>query len=250
MKLLSSRTLLAAALATAVAGVSATALTSPSDTAQPGAQGLAANHLAQHMSQRTHIAPEVMQLAQATQATTPTEATQAAPAEIAQPKPRHHAHRMERGERGDRMERMQARRAAHQERLKTRLQLTPAQEPAWLAFVARMQPEKGARVQRERTQSQDSKWSELTTPERLDLMQARMAEREAAMGKRVEAIKSFYATLNPSQQKVFDGERIMGLQRTGMKGMKGMHHGKDHPHHQHRRGHDRHGMGVNAQPQS
>jgi protein CpxP len=248
MKLLSSRTLLAAALATAVAGVSATALTS-----QPGTPDSMAGHMAQHMSQRTHIAPEVMQLAQATQAVTPTPTTQATPAataEVAQPKPGHHAQRMERGERGDRMERMQARRAAHQERLKTRLQLTPAQEPAWLAFVARMQPEKGARVQRERTQSEGTKWSELTTPQRLDLMQARMAEREAAMGKRFEAIKSFYATLNSSQQKVFDGERIMGLQRTGMKGMKGMHHGKDHPHNQHRRGHDRHGMGVNAQPQS
>ena len=242
MKLLSSRTLLAAALATTVAGVSATAITSHPSAAQAEPASHMAQHMAQHMSQRTHIAPEVMQLAQATQATTP---TQAAPAEIAQPKPRHHAHRMERGERGDRMERMHARRAAHQERLKTRLQLTPAQEPAWLAFVARMQPEKGPRSQGEQT-----KWSELTTPQRLDLMQARMAEREANMGKRFEAIKSFYATLNPSQQKVFDGERIMGLQRTGMKGMKGMHHGKDHPHHQHRRGHDRHGMGVNAQPQS
>jgi protein CpxP len=240
MKLLSSRTLLATALATTVAGVSATAISS-----QPSAaQAEPASHMAQHMSQRTHIAPEVMQLAQATQATTPTQATQAAPAEIAQPKPLHHTPRMERGERGDRLERMQARRAAHQERLKTRLQLTPQQEPAWLAFVARMQPEKGARAQRENT-----KWSELTTPQRLDLMQARMAEREAAMGQRFEAIKSFYATLNPSQQKVFDGERIMGLQRTGMKGMKGMHHGKSHPHHQHRRGHDRHGMSADAQVQ-
>ena len=44
----------------------------------------------------------------------------------------------------------------------------------------------------------------LTTPERLDRVASRMAERQAAFQQRATAIKQFYAVLSPEQQRAFD----------------------------------------------
>lgn len=81
------------------------------------------------------------------------------------------------------------------------LQLTPAQEPALQAFVAAMKPPEGAM---EKMRGEREKMAGLTTPQRLDAMQAHRAEREAAMDKRIQAIRTFYAQLNPAQKKAFD----------------------------------------------
>lgn len=232
MKLFPQRTLVIAALATAFVGVSATAIAS-----NPGAMN--SDLHAQHLAQRTHMAPEVIQLAQAAQAT---QNVEAAATDSAKPRQDRHAHRMDRAER---MERMQARMAERQARLKADLKLSPQQEPAWHAFVARMEAAKashGQRGQRERTN-----WSELSTPERLDKMQARMAEREAAMNQRFEAIKSFYANLNAEQQKVFDSQRMGSFHRASMKGG---HHRGGHKHHHDGKGHRGMGMQNPATPQS
>lgn len=232
MKLFPQRTLVIAALATAFVGVSATAIAS-----NTGAMN--SDLHAQHLAQRTHMAPEVIQLAQAAQAT---QNMEAAATDSAKPRQDRHAHRMDRAER---MERMQARMAERQAKLKADLNLSPEQEPAWNAFVARMDAAKsshGQRGQRERIN-----WSELSTPERLDKMQARMAEREAAMNQRFEAIKSFYANLNAEQQKVFDSQRMGSFHRAGMKG--GHHHG-GHKHHHGGKGHRGMSMQNPAAPQS
>lgn len=125
--------------------------------------------------------------------------------------------------RAERHAQMQKRMAERQAALKAELKLTPEQEPAWNAFIARTQPQAGA-MPRQGTRED---WSKLTTPQRLDKMQALKAERDAAMAKRVDAIKSFYAVLNADQQKVFDSKHQGGFQRTGM------HHGHrgEHRHH-------------------
>ncbi|MCY1560367.1 LTXXQ motif family protein [compost metagenome] len=86
--------------------------------------------------------------------------------------------------------------------------------------MARTQPD--ARPAR---QGPREDWSKLTTPQRLDKMAAMKAERDARMGQRHDAIKSFYAVLNAEQQKVFDAKQMQGFQRAGMKG-----HGKNHHH--------------------
>ncbi|MBW8469947.1 MAG: Spy/CpxP family protein refolding chaperone [Thiobacillus sp.] len=191
MKLFSKRTLIAAALATAFVGVSATAI----------AQGMGAGSQdmrAQHMAQRAQTGPDA----------TP------GSAELTQ-------------KRAYRMERMQKRMAERQAQLKETLKITPAQEAAWNAFVARTAPEPrmGRDVSRE-------DWAKLTTPQRLDKMQALKAERDARMDKRIDATKSFYAALTPEQQKVFDSQRHGGFQRAGMQGERGMmgkhHHGGHH----------------------
>lgn len=227
MKLLPKRTLIIAALATTFVGLSATAIAS-----NPGAVN---NDLhAQHIAQRSHMAPEVIQLAQAAQAN---QNMEAAATDTAKPQQGRHAHGMDRSER---MERMQARMAERQAKLKADLNLSAEQEPAWNAFMARMDAVKGSHGKR--GQNERSNWSELTTPERLDKMQARMAEREAIMNQRSDAIKSFYANLNADQKKVFDSQRMGSYQHTGMKGG---HHKGGHKHH-HPGGKGHRGMGTQA----
>jgi periplasmic protein CpxP/Spy len=103
--------------------------------------------------------------------------------------------------------RMQAMMAKHQTELKAKLKLTPAQEGAWTAFTAAMPPP--AHMGRP-SPEQRAELDKLSTPERIDKMRAlrtqRMADMSAAMDKRGEATKTFYATLSPEQQKTFDAE--------------------------------------------
>jgi hypothetical protein len=155
------------------------------------------------------------------------------------PKTEMRADRMDKGHangkhRADRMAKMEKRMAERQAKLKAELKLAPEQESAWAAFVARTAPEPRKMGGKEGAQRED--WSKLTTPERLDKMQARHAERSEAMTKRIEATKSFYASLTPEQQKTFDSKSMRGFQRTGMKGGK---HGHQHggKHMDHKKGH-------------
>ncbi|SFU72209.1 LTXXQ motif family protein [Polaromonas sp. YR568] len=116
------------------------------------------------------------------------------------------------GHHGDRMARhdpakMQAWIAKRQAELKAKLKITPAQEGAWTSYTASMQPPaRGARP----TPEQRAEFDKLTTPQRIDKMKEmrtqRMAEMNAAMDKRGEATKTFYAALTPEQQKTFDTE--------------------------------------------
>lgn len=131
---------------------------------------------------------------------------------------------MEDGPRAERMqERMQKRMAEHETRLKEALKLTPAQEGAWKEFTASMQPPKAPTQRLDRAE-----WDKLTTPQRMEKMQALRSEREAHMNQRLEAVKKFYATLTPEQQKAFDEQH----QRMGRHGdRKGGQHGGHDPMH-------------------
>ncbi|MDA8454951.1 Spy/CpxP family protein refolding chaperone [Acidovorax sp. GBBC 3334] len=113
-------------------------------------------------------------------------------------------------------EERQARMARHAEALRQKLQLTPAQQPAWDAFTAAMQPQ-GPRPARLDAQNLD----QLTTPERIDRMRALRAQRSAEADRRDEAVKTFYAALNPAQQKVFDQESRRMHGHDGMRGKDG-----------------------------
>ncbi len=126
---------------------------------------------------------------------------------------------------------MQARFAKHLADLKTRLQLTPAQEGAWISFADSMKLPA--------TRPAMPNWKDmdkLGTVERIDKMHAMRVERNAKMDQHEAAIKSFYATLSPSQQKVFDLEHSqMHRRMQGGHGMMPWHHeGSDM--------HDMHGM--------
>lgn len=114
---------------------------------------------------------------------------------------------------------MQERVAKHLAALKDKLKITSAQEGAWSTFAASMQPpaQRPARPDR-------AAFEKLTTPERIDRLQALRAERSAKMDQRAAATKTFYAALTPDQKKVFDAESLRLLSRHGHGGKHG-----DHP---------------------
>lgn len=121
--------------------------------------------------------------------------------------PQGHAH-------GPRAEQMQKRHADHQAKLKADLKITTAQEAAWKAFDTATTPNPAAMpapVARE-------DWAKLTTPQRMEKMQAFRAEREAVMAKRMDAVKTFYAVLTPEQQKVFDAQSFGPFEGRGKPG--------------------------------
>jgi hypothetical protein len=71
-------------------------------------------------------------------------------------------------------------------------------------------------------------FEQMTTPERLDQMQAMKAQRDAHMQQRTEATKVFYAMLNTDQKQVFDQETARMMKGSGMHAMK---HQGGHGHH-------------------
>jgi Spy/CpxP family protein refolding chaperone len=98
--------------------------------------------------------------------------------------------------------------------LKAQLKLTPAQEPAWTAFMEAHKPPAGKMGKPEMPDM-----SKLTTPERIDKMREvhaqRVSERTAEMEKRGAATKTFYAALTPEQQKLFDAHDMKGHDMQG-----------------------------------
>ena len=113
--------------------------------------------------------------------------------------------------------------AAHAQRhteLKTALKLTPAQETAWTAFMSSMPQPSSERARLDRDE-----WARLTTPQRIEKMEALHNERQAASAKRLEGIKQFYALLTPEQQAIFDREfqTMGGMGHRGHRGEHGRH---------------------------
>lgn len=115
-------------------------------------------------------------------------------------------------------ERMQERMSKRLAGLKQKLQLSPAQESAWTSYAEALKPS-GKHQRGDRAE-----FARLTTPERIDRMRARRTERIAAMDRRGEATKTFYAALTPQQKKVFDDTTARGGDRHGRG--HGGHHGQ------------------------
>jgi Spy/CpxP family protein refolding chaperone len=111
------------------------------------------------------------------------------------------------------MKKMKEMRGAHmakrQAELKAKLKITPEQEASWTSFTAAMAPPAMQRPDRAAVHAEMEK---LTTPERIDKMQAMRAQHQATMkthmDKRAEATKAFYSTLSADQKKVFDTETL------------------------------------------
>jgi Spy/CpxP family protein refolding chaperone len=98
--------------------------------------------------------------------------------------------------------RMQEHFARRQAALKQKLQITPAQEGAWNAYLAAMKPPANF------SRPAPGEFERLTTPERIDRMRSMHTARAAEMDKRADATKTFYAALSPEQKKVFDTETL------------------------------------------
>jgi hypothetical protein len=98
----------------------------------------------------------------------------------------------------------------HLAELKTQLKLQGDQEAAWATFTQTMQPAAQPHVRPDRAALE-----KMSTPERLDHMQAHRATMNTQMQKHAEATKAFYGVLNDEQKKIFD--------RQTLKFMHGMH---------------------------
>lgn len=90
------------------------------------------------------------------------------------------------------------------------LRLRPDQNAALQAFLAAVAPPPGLQ---DRIRAQDERMASAPTPQRLDMMLARMDESRALMVSRIEATKRFYAQLTPDQQRIFDQMGAPGAPR-------------------------------------
>ena len=136
---------------------------------------------------------------------------------------------------------MEARRAEHVKFLHDALTIRPDQEAAFQAFVATMGHHgeggmhhgmghgdmgHGDMGHDGMAQGDDAARESLTTPQRLDRMQKRMAERDARFQQHADAVKAFYAALSPEQEHTFDAlMKIHGHHGGGMGHHHGMHGG-------------------------
>ena len=102
--------------------------------------------------------------------------------------------------------------------LKSKLQLTPAQEGAWTKFAEAMRPAATA------PRPDHEAMMKLPTPERIDQMRALHQQHTAQMDQRGEAAKAFYATLTTEQKKRFDEQTARRMTRDGGMGYDD-HHG-------------------------
>lgn len=179
----------------------------------PGGIGILKGHFSMiTLTQRLLCAGLLATAALAASAQTPpTPAAPAAPAAAGAPAAearRMHPHPRD----GKFAERMQQRRAQHLADLKAKLKLTASQEGAWSTFTTASQPP--ARPAQDR-QAARAEFEKLTTPQRIERMQARQAERSAMFARRADATKTFYAALTPEQQKTFDAETLRHGHRGG-----------------------------------
>jgi periplasmic protein CpxP/Spy len=89
------------------------------------------------------------------------------------------------------------------------LKITAGQEAGWRAFVAASGPDA---QQQARERSAQQMIPGLTAPQRVDLSLAAMEADLDSFRERGRALKAFYATLTPAQQKIFDRETLPNQQ--------------------------------------
>jgi protein CpxP len=123
-------------------------------------------------------------------------------------------HQNEPDRRAHRQERMKAHMAKRAAELKADLKLTPEQEGSWNAYLAAMKPSAPPALPKRED------IAKLSTPERLDKMREMRQQRDAEFDKRDAATRSFYAGLNPEQQKTFDARTARPMHEEGRR-----HHG-------------------------
>lgn len=114
----------------------------------------------------------------------------------------------------------------HARHLRDALQLRPDQETALQQLVVALQPPAGAL---EHKPGDREAMKGLSMPQRLDRMQAEMAEHQARFQQHAQAIKRFYAQLTPTQQKAFDSMPMPGHEHGTPRAPGMMHHGPGGP---------------------
>lgn len=146
---------------------------------------------------------------------------------VTAPAPHTHAAHGKHHAQVDRAAHMAQHHAQRTAQMKTLLQLQPNQQAAWDKYVQATTPQ--PRAQRPDA-PQDAR--KLTTLERLDLAQKLRKERNAHAEQRDQATRSFYTSLNASQQQAFDvlTSRGHGKHHAGFGQRNGPERSKHHPH--------------------
>lgn len=98
----------------------------------------------------------------------------------------------------------------HHKQLHDALKLTPEQEPGWTKLMESEQPRPGL------SGGKPDDWAKLNAPERAEKMLELSKARQVQMAEHVTALKAFYATLAPEQQKAFEDHHA--APRNGMRG--------------------------------
>ena len=118
---------------------------------------------------------------------------------------------------GDRQKLFAEMKQRREQRLHDLLQIKPDQEAAFRTFTAALdqaRPQRGQRPDGAKGPGAQPP-APLTTPERLDRMNQRMAQRTAERQQRLQkttaAVKTFYAALSPEQRKAFDELQLIKI---------------------------------------
>lgn len=98
----------------------------------------------------------------------------------------------------------------HHKQLHDALKLTPEQESGWTKLMESEQPRPAL------SGGKPDDWAKLNAPERAEKMLELSKARQVQMAEHVRALKAFYATLTPEQQKAF--EDYHAAPRNGMRG--------------------------------
>lgn len=106
-------------------------------------------------------------------------------------------------------EHMGARMAQRSKVLHDKLKLNADQEAAWKAMEAAWKPPA------DQKRLDIAEMEKLTAPERMEKMIERMKQHQETMGIRLNAVKAFYGTLSPEQQKTFDEETLAHWKKLG-----------------------------------
>ena len=115
-------------------------------------------------------------------------------------------------------EKMREHMARRQAYLHDQLKLTPAQEPAWKTYIAAVTPTDLGKHMGDR-----AAMDKLSAPERMEKHLQMMKDNEARMSTQLAALKTFYATLTPEQQQVFNKQTMHGNWHHGHHGEHGEH---------------------------
>ena len=97
-----------------------------------------------------------------------------------------------------------------EQRLHDLLQIRPEQDGAFRAYLTTLESQRRPGEHGPGREGRPGQEKQLTTPERLDRMAARMAERQQRFQATAAATKTFYAALSPDQRKAFDAMPRMG----------------------------------------
>jgi len=85
------------------------------------------------------------------------------------------------------------------------LHLSAAQEAGWSAYKASVSAQTQAQ---QRRRAAALLFPTLTAPRRIDLIEAEMQQDMTDIHRQAQALKAFYGTLNPDQQRVFDAQTL------------------------------------------